>query len=92
MRSNFRIEKRFGMVLLDYLNGSFWTLGFTCSADKAFFNFNGNRLSLFYFVNTHWTRVDTCSASGALVVVNYNFYQFSSSLFQLDFIQVKRVK
>ncbi len=62
--------------LFDYLDGIFWTLGFACPADEAFFNFYWDGFSILYFINAYGAHVDTCTASGAFVVVNHYFYHF----------------
>jgi len=74
-------------MLLDYLDGAFWTLGFTGSANEAFFNFHGDRFPFFYFVNANWACVDACPTSSTLMVVNYYLYHLPL-LFRLDLIQV----
>jgi hypothetical protein len=63
--------------LLDYLNCTFRTLGFACSADQALFNFGWHRLALFDFIDADRASVYAGFASGALAVINYYFYHVS---------------
>jgi hypothetical protein len=60
--------------LLDYLNCTFRTLSFACSADKAFVNVDRNGFAVFDFVDAYWASVCAGFASGALFIINHYFY------------------
>ena len=56
---------------LDYLNCTFRTLGFTCSADKTLVNINWNRFAVFDLIDAYWTSVYAGFASVAPIIINY---------------------
>jgi hypothetical protein len=49
-------------------------LGFACSADKAFVDEDWDGFSVFYFVDADGTSVYAGFASGASVIIDYDFY------------------
>jgi hypothetical protein len=60
--------------LLNYLNCTFRTLGFACSADKAFVDEDWDGFAVFHFVDADGTSVYASFASGASVIIDYDFY------------------
>jgi hypothetical protein len=72
-------------LLLDDLDGAFGTLHLASSTDEAVINIYYNRFFVFKFENFDRTNIDACFASGAFLVVNYNFYHSGTQLRFLDF-------
>ena len=80
------------MELLDYLNCTFRTLGFACSADKAFVNVNWDGFSVFDLVDAYWASVCAGFASSAFIVINYYFYHvYTSGKFDSNFLSKIKV-
>ncbi len=71
-------------VLLDNLDCAFWALNFACSADQAFFRFDGDGFLFFDFVDAYWTRINTRAASCAFSIV-YDYFHHFISLLRLEF-------
>ena len=62
--------------LLDDFDGAFWALHLACATDKTVVNVYWRRLSVFHFVNTNWTGVDTCFASSAFCYIDFDFNHY----------------
>jgi hypothetical protein len=69
-------------VLLDNLDCAFWALNLAGSADQAFFRLHRHGLLVLDFEHSDWASVLACSASSALVIVNYYLQHIVSPPYQ----------
>jgi len=69
-------------LFLDDLDGTFGTLHLAGSTDEAVIDIYWNRFFVIKFENFDRTNIDAGSASGAFLLIHYNFYHeiLSSSL------------